>query len=281
MKGILRVLIKIITVPLGIFFRIIFWSMIVAMGALVLYLPCAILIGFFDLIFRTKFGQHIQETALEIYEKKLLPVALPLWGVFVKWCDDNGVTAFFVRVGDTTSDFALETLRFFLLLIIFLALGFGFYHLRVFRRLVYAGIEFFVAVVAMLVAINAMAGGDFAIGYIIALTSGLYVMVRGLQNTDDGLRELQKYEADNQVPNGYGAPAYEIWQAIFYDRYTAPGLSERRDRVLNAASRIIAIRKERAQAGSSAELASATPLLTVAPPAEVLPPEPEQKEGSG
>jgi hypothetical protein len=223
-----------------------------------LFIILVILIWIFDLIFYTSVGPYIQ-TQLEtfygyiqkqletFYDQTILPLFLPLWHVvytrlnaiwqFVDyWLNISGIIEF-------VSNVSIESLRFTILLIVFVILGFSFYHLRVARKFVYASIELGVSVIAMLFAINGMAGGHFTMAYIIAMLSGLYIMIRGLQNTDDALRELAESETRTDNVNGYGKPSYELWKAVFYDVYKKSSFSERDKRIRQAISEMKLVRK--------------------------------------
>jgi hypothetical protein len=138
-----------------------------------------------------------------------------------------GLTALYLHVKALMS----EAFRAFILFILFMLMGVAFYHLRVARRITYGSIELVFAVIAMWIAINRMAGGNFSTQYILALLTGLYIMVRGLQNLDDGLRSLADLERKNSVADGTGVICYGIWRAAFYDTYTISSLPERVARI--------------------------------------------------
>ena len=70
--------------------------------------------------------------------------------------------------------------------------------------------------------------------YIIALASGLYIMVRGLQNMDEGLRELAETERARGVSNGRGQVWVEAWEAVFYGPWEKSSFASRRDRIQRA-----------------------------------------------
>lgn len=126
--------------------------------------------------------------------------------------------------------------RYFFLALIFLALGFGFFFLRQTHRMWYGAVELVVALVAMAYAINKMAGANFTSDDTIKLIGGIYIMVRGLQNVDDGLKCMAKTEEKQGIQNGIASAWYQLWQAALYPSSSSP---KRGERMLEALERIL------------------------------------------
>lgn len=83
------------------------------------------------------------------------------------------------------------------------------------------------AIVAMWIAINGMSGGNFSLPYFISLFSGFYIMVRGLQNLDDGLKERREMELANGIVDGPAHGWVDLWEALFYGSYGTKRLEVR------------------------------------------------------
>jgi hypothetical protein len=194
-----------------------FAAAVTAAVAGALFLASSLVFGLIDLIFY----MHINESIVGFYNSKIEPIRIQTfdwisnyatveWVAFLQWCDRTGIAALGKRFGDFISLVMTEFMRFVVLFTLFTLAGLASYRLRVSRRVTYGIFELIVA----LVAINGMAGGNFALGYIIALLSGLYVMIRGLQNVDDGLKA---YAAGGGADtNGAIRTAYDLFQALFY-----------------------------------------------------------------
>jgi hypothetical protein len=223
---------------------------VVAIGAgfaaILLWGAALIVFGLIDLIFY----MHINQSIQDFYTSKVEPVRLAavdtinatalsideyagvifnlireyagaIWVSFLEWCNRAGITelagrfgAFLSVIGDFLSVILTEFVRVVVLFVLLTLAGLVSYRLRVSRRLAYGIFELLVAFVAMLVAVNGMAGGNFTLGYIIALVSGLYVMIRGLQNVDDGLKAQVEDGASQET--GTIPTAYSLFQALFH-----------------------------------------------------------------
>jgi hypothetical protein len=173
------------------------------------------------------FYKHVWRSISDYFEGTVL------WSVkeYVRILGEKtGLIPYFEWVVDLGSVLMTEVFRGLVLFALFSLAGCGFYHLRVERRITYGCIELFIALIAMLIAINGMVGGDFSAGYLIALLSGLYIMVRGLQNVDDGLSSL----AQREDPKSKWTALHEIWQAFFYEPYTGSSMNARRERIKKA-----------------------------------------------
>jgi hypothetical protein len=199
-----------------------------------------IAIGLFDLIFRTHIRQSILSWFQYLYDAILTPIVVRFWNQISIWSDQVGLTALLLKIFELFSVGATEFFRGVVLFLIFLAAGFAVYHLRIVRRVVYALIELGVAVIAMWIAVEGMVGGNFSLGYFVALISGLYIMVRGLQNIDDGLREMAHNKGRDVAARSAGQAWLELWEAAFYDRYDASSFSSRFQRIRRAYKRIAA-----------------------------------------
>jgi hypothetical protein len=95
----------------------------------------------------------------------------------------------------------------------------------------------------MWIAVDGMAGGDFSIRYFVALLTGLYIMVRGLQNIDEGLRLIAKDERTRS-----SAAWVDLWESLFYGPYFGGTFRNRASRFNQARQVILAHDKRRAKA---------------------------------
>jgi hypothetical protein len=227
---VLGIPLSIIWTILRISFFLVLTGLIVGWAGLIISIVGWFLIATYDLIFRTNVNNQVGE----FYNNQVVPYLYPYWlslvaawNAVVAWSEQVGLTGVLVQVGSFIATLFTEILRTLILLLLFFLIGSTFYHLRVARRLTYASIEIAVSIVAMLVATNAMAGGNFSIQYILALLSGLYIMVRGLQNIDDALSAAKYLELEPGTNHAW----HELWQAIFYGPYTKSSFDERAGRI--------------------------------------------------
>jgi hypothetical protein len=149
--------------------------------------------------------------------------------------DPSSTLSRFSKASKTTID---ALFRFFVLLVVFLGLGFAFFHLKLTRKITYGIAELIVALAALTKAIDDMAGGNFSVGSTVALLGGIYIMVRGLQNIDESLRSEAETEQKNGIQNGIGGARYEFWQAAFYGPYKTSSFIDRIERMEKAYTRI-------------------------------------------
>ncbi|MBR1069723.1 hypothetical protein [Bradyrhizobium liaoningense] len=104
------------------------------------------------------------------------------------------------------------------------------------HRIWYGAAELVVALVAMAYAINKMKGANFTSDDTIKLIGGIYIMVRGLQNVDDGLKSMVKTEENHGIQNGIGSAWYQLWRGALYPSSSFP---RRGDRMTEALERIV------------------------------------------
>jgi hypothetical protein len=202
-----------------------------------LYIALEILTGLLDLIFRLHLQQSIDDWINSV-DSFVRPIAIGIWSQIKLWSDQLGITAFIIEAGNALSNIVTEVVRGLILFVLFLAAGFSVYHLRVVHRVIYALLEFGVAVLAMWIAIDGMSGGDFSLKYIIALFSGLYIMVRGLQNAEEGIKEIAKQPQPGRTEAERKA-WLDLWEAMFYDPYEKSTFPSRSDRIKKASTIII------------------------------------------
>lgn len=237
-NGFMRTIARIVLSP----FRVLLWIIgrmilallvcaVIAIPIGILLIVVDILAGLIDLIFRLHFRSDIHDWSTRFYDTSVMPVVTAAMTKIKLWSDQFGITAFGLRLGDELSDAATEIARALVLFAIFLVAGCGVYHLRIVHRVHYALLEFGVAIIAMWIAIDGMSGGDFSLKYLVALLSGLYVMVRALQNADEGFKEMAASELKRSESSGAGQASLEIWKAIFYDPYEKDSFEIRFDKI--------------------------------------------------
>jgi hypothetical protein len=83
-----------------------------------------------------------------------------------------------------------------------------FYVCRVYARWLYALLEIAVGVASILSAVQGTASSDLA--RLMAVFGGTYVIVRGLDNFENGMGQLKKI-----LPNNLGMRVETMWQMLF------------------------------------------------------------------
>jgi hypothetical protein len=226
----LVVIVALIAVPLGLLFVV-----------SVIFID--VFVGLFDLIFRLHVRDSIYQWAENIYDTTIKPFGLSIWTFILSLSANLGITAVLDALTQTAKRVGTEIVRAIVLFLLFVLVGFSVYHLRVVRRVTYGIMELAVAIVAMWIAIDAMAGGVFSLPFIVALLSGLYIMVRGLQNIDDGLRALAEDEAKRKIKDGPAKAWVNLWRALFYDLFEARSFEQRFEVIKESLQRIQQDRK--------------------------------------
>lgn len=246
-----NVFFRIIAFPFKLMFGVARWFVVVFGIVFIIAFPLGLLViafdvltGLIDLIFRSQIRQNTHDWFQNHVEAIVVPPAVQFWTQITAWSEQVGLTALLLHISDISSEIATEIFRGLVLFVIFVTAGCAVYHLRIVRRPLYACVELIVALVAMWIAIDGMAGGDFSAKYIIALLSGLYIMVRGLQNADEGLREMMKAENETSGGDRVAHAWFEVWQAFFYGHYSVDGLPARFDQIKRVAPTIITALKD-------------------------------------
>jgi hypothetical protein len=221
------------------------------LGSLLIYAVIMVFLGIFDLIFRVDLADGLNNFIIGMYQywlDRIQPLAVDFLSRVLDWSDRTGLSFKvsqlrdqFLQFGqkflDELSIFGTELTRSVILLIFFVIGGASIYHLRIVRRVTYAVAELLVAAVAMWVAIDGMSGGNFALPYVLSLFSGFYVMVRGLQNLDEGLKQKRDIET-SMGASGRAHAWVELWEALFYNAYQTDTFGPRAGRIINSVEKI-------------------------------------------
>jgi hypothetical protein len=166
-SSLLKILLFPFTAVLWLLDKLLTTALIVAVlsfiGLIIFILVRVFIIGIFlglvDLIFRTQSRQALLGWFGGIFDTYIRPIYLSAWETIVSWSDRAGITEIIFGVSGAASTAATEIARGLILFALFLLAGFAVYHLRIVRRVTYAMIELAVAVVAMWIAVDGMAGG--------------------------------------------------------------------------------------------------------------------------
>jgi hypothetical protein len=214
----------------------------IAVAAMVLAITVAaalllIFLSLVDLVSYTQFRPQ-SEVLLKEGVRALIALLLSAWEYLTALVSSAETYAFLLSIRDGISSVFGETVRSFLLGAVFLILGFATYHMRVTSKIKYGIVELIFAIFAMIWAIEGIINGRPAIEIALSFFTGLYIMVRGLQNIDDGLKSNAEFEKKQEITNGIGSARYELWKAVFYDPYRAESFPDRGKRAERALTRI-------------------------------------------
>jgi hypothetical protein len=254
-----RSLLRALALPFVVLSRMMIISLLLFFAAFLLFIAVELLLALVDLIFRTHVSQGLEDKVgafLKPISQSVSSAAIALWVQVVEWSDRVGLLTLLSTVGAKIKEFAAELWRALILFALFLLGGLAIYRLRANRRIRYALAEFSVAVIAMWIAIDGMKGGDLSLKYIVALVSGLYIMVRALQNAEEGFRDLAVIEQEKGILNGTGQAGRELWRVVFYESWKPGNFARIREACKTIYRNYKAARAERRAARKAAKEAA-------------------------